>query len=71
VLLSLLLLLLQGPVRFGAGIVIKGDVTLDCSEATPVTIQATTFNIGIHKVAAPAEAPAVPAGAPAAAPAFA
>jgi hypothetical protein len=58
-------------VRFGAGVVIKGDVTLECSEASPVTIQAATFNSGSHKVAAPAETPTVPVGAPAAAPAFA
>lgn len=64
-------LTVKGPVRFGAGIVIKGDVTLECSSASPVTIQATTFSSGSHKVAAPAEEPAVPAGAPAAAPAFA
>ncbi|KAF6255969.1 UDP-glucose pyrophosphorylase [Scenedesmus sp. NREL 46B-D3] len=64
-------LTVKGPVRFGAGVVIKGDVTLECAESTPVTIQAATYSSGSHKVAAPAEAPGVPAGAPAAAPAFA
>lgn len=61
---------LQGPVRFGAGVVVKGDVTLECSESSPVTIQSVTYEGGSHKVAAPAEEPAS-AGAPAMQPAFA
>jgi hypothetical protein len=68
----LLLLLLQGPVRFGAGVVVSGDVTLECDSSTPVTIQHQTYSGGVHKVTGPVEETA-PAGTapPALQPSFA
>jgi len=57
-------LTVKGPVRFGAGVVIKGDVTLDCAGPEPVTLQGVTLESGKHTVRRPEEAP-VPAGVPA------
>ncbi|GBF99238.1 UDP-glucose pyrophosphorylase [Raphidocelis subcapitata] len=61
-------LTVKGPVRFEKGVVIRGNVTLECAGSEPVTVAATTFDGGKHVVKEPAAAP-VPAGAPA--PAFA
>ncbi|KAF8060290.1 hypothetical protein HT031_004825 [Scenedesmus sp. PABB004] len=51
-------LTVKGPVRFGAGVVIRGDVTLECAEGAPVTVSGATYDGGAHRVDAPAEAPA-------------
>jgi UTP--glucose-1-phosphate uridylyltransferase/phosphoglucomutase len=55
-------LTVKGPVRFGPGVVIKGDVVLEAVGSEPVTISNVTYEGGSHKVAAPADTPA-PAGA--------
>jgi hypothetical protein len=50
-------------VRFGAGVVVKGDVILECGEQTlddAVTIKRVTYDSGTHKVTA-AEQPPAPA----------
>lgn len=48
--------------RFGQGVVVKGDVTLDNSGGKVmddyVTVQNTEFESGVHVVEAPAQAPA-------------
>lgn len=48
-------LTVKGPVRFGNAIVIKGDVTLECTEAQPVTIQNHTYDSGTYKISKAAE----------------
>eukprot|EP00878_Enallax_costatus_P000468 GHUV01000560.1.p1 GENE.GHUV01000560.1~~GHUV01000560.1.p1 ORF type:complete len:478 (+),score=117.87 GHUV01000560.1:292-1725(+) len=51
-------LTVKGPVRFGDGVVIKGEVALESEGPMPVTVQSVTYESGSHKVAAPAEEPA-------------
>ncbi|KAI8463920.1 MAG: UDP-glucose pyrophosphorylase [Monoraphidium minutum] len=54
-------LTVKGPVRFGEGVVIKGDVTLECAGPEPVTVANAVFDGGKHTVKQPEEA-GVPAG---------
>lgn len=55
-------LTVKGPVRFEAGVVIKGDVTLEVAGPEPVTVAATVFDGGKHTLAPAPEAAPLPAG---------
>jgi UTP--glucose-1-phosphate uridylyltransferase/phosphoglucomutase len=61
-------LTVKGAVRFGAGVVVKGDVTLENAGPEPVTVSAVTYDGGVHSVK---PAPESNGSAAAAAPAFA
>lgn len=56
-------LIAQGPVRFGQGVVIQGDVTLTCESEAPVTISNVTYTTGAHTITAPDEATTAANGA--------
>jgi len=61
-------LTVKGPVRFGGGVVVKGDVTLECVEKTmddAVTVKNITYDSGSHQVTAAAAEPAPAAKEPA------
>lgn len=57
-------LTVKGPVRFGEGVVVRGDVTLECPGPEPITISNATFDSGKHTVKRPEDVPALPVGAP-------
>lgn len=43
-------LTVKGPVKFAAGVVIEGDVTLEAEGAGPVVLKAGKYGSGVHKV---------------------
>lgn len=66
-------LTVKGPVRFGANVTIKGDVTLEAAGSEPATIANATLDGGVHTLGGEEAAPAAqqPAAQPLPQPAMA